>query len=333
MNKAHKKLGFFQKIILAITDFRFYPVMLKTEKTSRSVAHFILFLLLLTLIMSGSFLGVAFEGIDAMLAKYEEKVPEFYLEDGVLSVETKEVYKVLNDLVIIVNTDNLYEEMDEIEEYEEYYVYNNRLFINSDAITYESELGYEEVASKETLQITQLPLNEITINYNKASLQQYIEDVRAATTTKMFVFTILFIATFLSYAFTKIFEVLLYAVMTSLVAAISGMKLNFKNYFKIALYVVTLPYILETISVVYLGAVSDNSFIISNLVAYIYILYAIRAVKLDAFILIMNSPNKMKKSKDGKTIISIEEDENKKDNDNTLEKEDKKTDDEDNTQK
>ena len=48
MNKAHKKLGFFQKIILAITDFRFYPVMLKTEKTSKSVAHFILFLLLLT---------------------------------------------------------------------------------------------------------------------------------------------------------------------------------------------------------------------------------------------------------------------------------------------
>ncbi len=330
MNKAHKKLGFFQKIILAITDFRFYPVMLKTEKTSKSVAHFILFLLLLTFIMAGSFLKVAFDGIDAMLSKYDEKVPEFYLEDGVLSVETKEVYRVLNDLVIIVNTDNLYEEMGEIEEYEEYYVYNNRLFINSDAITYESELGYDGVTEQETLQITQLPLSEITINYNKASLQQYIEDVRAATTTKMFVFMTLFIATFLTYAFTKIFEVFLYAVMTSLVAAISGMKLNFKNYFKIALYVVTLPYILETISVIYLGAVSDNSFIISNLVAYIYILYAVRAVKLDAFILIMNSPNKMKKSKDGKTIVSIEKDENE--SDDTIKQEEKKTDDEDNTQ-
>lgn len=330
MNKAHKKLGFFQKIILAITDFRFYPVMLKTEKTSKSVAHFILFLLLLTFIMAGSFLEVAFDGIDAMLSKYDEKVPEFYLEDGVLSVETKEVYRVLNDLVIIVNTDNLYEEMGEIEEYEEYYVYNNRLFINSDAITYESELGYDGVTEQETLQITQLPLSEITINYNKASLQQYIEDVRAATTTKMFVFMTLFIATFLTYTFTKIFEVFLYAVMTSLVAAISGMKLNFKNYFKIALYVVTLPYILETISVIYLGAVSDNSFIISNLVAYIYILYAVRAVKLDAFILIMNSPNKMKKSKDGKTIVSIEKDENE--SDDTIKQEEKKTDDEDNTQ-
>lgn len=330
MNKAHKKLGFFQKIILAITDFRFYPVMLKTEKTSKSVAHFILFLLLLTFIMAGSFLEVAFDGIDAMLSKYDEKVPEFYLEDGILSVETKEVYRVLNDLVIIVNTDNLYEEMDEIEEYEEYYVYNNRLFINSDAMTYESELGYDGVTEQETLQITQLPLSEITMNYNKASLQQYIEDVRAATTTKMFVFMTLFIATFLTYAFTKIFEVFLYAVMTSLVAAISGMKLNFKNYFKIALYVVTLPYILETISVIYLGAVSDNSFIISNLVAYIYILYAVRAVKLDAFILIMNSPNKMKKSKDGKTIVSIEKDENE--SDDTIKQEEKKTDDEDNTQ-
>ena len=330
MNKEHKKLGFFKKIILAITDFRFYPLMLKTDNIGKVIGHFLSFIVILTVIMSFGFFDTALEGIDGLLARYDEKIPEFYLENGVLSVETKEVYKVLNDLVIVVNTDNKYEELDYLEQYDEYDVYNNRLFISSDSITYESELGYKDDSGNEVVQITQLPLSEININYNKASLNQYIEDVREATTTKMIVFIFLFIATFVSYLFAKLFEVLLYAVMTSLIAALSGMKLSFKNYFKVALYIITLPYILETISVLYLGGITDNSFIISNLVAYIYILYAVRAIKLDAFLLIMNSPNKMKKSENGKTIISIENEENQKDN--ATEQEEKKTDDEDNTQ-
>ncbi len=341
MNKEHKKMGFFQKVILAITDFRFYPVMLKTESLGKSIGHFLLFFIIISAIMATSFFDTAFTGMDALLAKYEEKIPEFYLEDGVLSVETKEVYKVLNDLVIVVNTDNKYSEIDNLDEYDEYDIYDNRLFINADAITYESELGYTDADGTEAVQVTQLPLSEITVNYNKASFHQYIEDVRVATTTKAFVFIVLFIATLISYAFTKFFEVLLYAVMTSLVATISGIKLNFKNYFKIALYVVTLPYILETISVVYLGAVSENSFIISNLIAYIYILYAVRAVKLDAFILIMNNPKNLKKSKDGKTVINIEKEQKldstvsdeENQNNKETEEESSKTDDEENVQK
>ena len=341
MNKEHKKMGFFQKVILAITDFRFYPVMLKTESLGKSIGHFLLFFVIISAIMAASFFDTALTGMDAMLAKYEEKIPEFYLEDGILSVETKEVYKVLNDLVIVVNTDNQYNETKYLEEYDEYDMYDNRLFINSDAITYESELGYTEADGSEAVQVTQLPLSEITINHNKASFHQYIEDVRAATTTKVFVFTVLFIATLMSYAFTKFFEVLLYAIMTSLVATISGIKLNFKNYFKIALYVITLPYILEMISVVYLGSVSENSFIISNLIAYIYIFYAIRAVKLDAFILIMNNPKNLKKSKDGKTVINVEKEQgtdspvSTEENKSTEEptEENLKTDDEENVQK
>ena len=344
MKKEHKKMGFFQKVILAITDFRFYPVMLKSESLGRSIGHFLLFFVILALVMTASFYDIAITGMDALLARYEEKIPEFYLKDGTLNVEIKEVYKVTNDLVIVVNTDNKYDEIERLEEYDEYELYDNRLYINSDAITYESEFGYKEPDGTEAIQITQLPLNEITVNYNKASLHQYIEEVSTATTTKVFVFTMLFMATLISYAFTKFFEIFLYAIMTSLVATISGMKLNFKNYVKIALYIVTLPYILETISVVYLGMVSENSFIISNLIAYIYILYAVRAVKLDAFILIMNNPTNIKKSKDGKTVISIEKDKNKDSDvsnnsnneeeiDDKSENESSKTDDEENVQK
>ena len=305
MNKKHKKMGFFQKTILAITDFRFYPLMLKIDSTAAVIGHFIVFMLILTGIMAISFYNLAFDGINSLLAEYDEKIPEFTLIDGALDVKNQEVYKIMNDFVIVLDTDYTYNEISNLEEYKEYDIYDNRIYINSDAITYESDI---EIAGKEEAQAPQqLLLNQVSSDFNKETLKQYILEVKESNSSKIIVFVSLFIATFLVYAFSKVFEVFLYAIMTSLVATISGIKLHFKNYVKIALYVITLPYILETISMVYLGTITEAAFIVSNLLAYVYILYAIRAVKLDAFILIMNNPNKIKKSKDGKTVIGVED--------------------------
>lgn len=316
MNKQHKKMGFFQKTRLAITDFRFYPLMLKIDSVPAVIGHFIVFMLILAGIMAVSFYNLSFDVIDNLLAEYDEKIPEFTLVDGILDVETQEVYKVTNDFVIVLDTNYNYDEISSLEEYKAYDIYDNRFYINSDAITYEANI---EVSGKEQAQMPQklLEFNQVSDEFNKETLKQYIFDVKESNYSKIIVFASLFILTFLVYAFSKVFEILLYSIMTSLVATISGIKLHFKNYVKIALYVITLSYILETISVVYLGSISEVAFIVSNLLAYVYILYAIRAVKLDAFILIMNNPNKVKKSKDGKTVIGVEElDENKTDETN-----------------
>lgn len=312
MNKKHKKMGFFQKTILAITDFRFYPLMLKIDNLAAVIGHFIVFMLILTGIMATSFYNLASDGIDSLLAEYDEKIPKFTLMDGVLKVQKQEVYKVMNDFVIVLDTNYNYDEISKLEEYKEYDIYDNRIYINSDAITYESDI---EIAGKEEAQIPQqILLNQVSGDFDKETLKQYILEVKESTSSKVIIFVSLFMATFIVYSFSKIFEVVLYSIMTSLVATISGIKLHFKNYVKISLYVITLPYILETISMVYLGEISEAAFIVSNLLAYVYILYAIRAVKLDAFILIMNNPNKVKKSKDGRTVIGVEDLEKKDDN-------------------
>ena len=305
MNKKHKKMGFFQKTILAITDFRFYPLMLKIDSTAAVIGHFIVFMLILTCIMTTTFYNLAFEGINSLLVEYDEKIPEFTLVNGVLDVQNQEVYKVMNDLVIVLDTDYSYNEISNLEEYKEYDIYDNRVYINSDAITYESDI---EIAGKEEAQAPQqILLDQVSGDFNKETLKQYILEVKESSFSKIIVFISIFMTIFFVYVFSKVFEVFLYTIMTSLVATISGIKLHFKNYVKIALYVVTLPYILETISMVYLGTITEAAFIVSNLLAYVYILYAIRAVKLDAFILIMNNPNKIKKSKDGKNVIGVED--------------------------
>lgn len=317
MNKKHKKMNFFQKTLLAISDFRFYPLMLKVDSTATVIGHFIIFMLIITSIMSISFYNFALDGIDSVLDKYDENIPQFTLTDGVLDVEKQEVYKVMNDFVIILDTNYNYDEITTLEDYEEYDVYDNRVYINSDAITYESDI---EIAGKEEAQVPQqLLLSEISEDFNKETLKQYILEIKESNYSKVIIFVSLFTATFFIYAFSKIFEIILYSIMTSLVATISGIKLHFKNYVKIALYIITLPYILETISMVYLGEISEAAFIVSNLLAYVYILYAIRAVKLDAFILIMNNPNKIKKSKDGRTVIGVEDLEDKQDENKEIE--------------
>ena len=304
-------MGFFQKTILAITDFRFYPLMLKIDSVAAVVGHFIIFMIILTSIMTTSFYNSSFDAIEVLLYEYDEKIPEFILKNGVLNVQNQEVYKVTNDFVIVLDTDYNYEEISSIEKYKAYDIYDNRVYINSDAITYESNI--EMSANEEAQAPQQLLLREISGDFTKETLKQHILEITESNYSKVVIFVSLFVITFFIYAFSKIFEVLLYSIMTSLVATISGIKLSYKNYVKISLYIITLPYILETVSMVYLGTISESAFIVSNLLAYVYILYAVRAVKLDAVILIMNNPNKLKKSKDGKTIIGVEDLENKSD--------------------
>ena len=102
MNKKHKKMGFFQKTILAITDFRFYPLMLKIDSMLAVVGHFIVFMLILTGIMTISFYNLTFDAMDGLLAEYDEKIPEFTLSNGILDVQKQSLEMKSNKLMNFV---------------------------------------------------------------------------------------------------------------------------------------------------------------------------------------------------------------------------------------
>ena len=97
----NKKLGFLQKIILSITDFRFYPYILKTEKLSRSFLHFILFIMIIAAVITCKFSFLLFDRIDNFMSKYDEIVPEFSLKDGSLSISTNDVIILENEVVFV----------------------------------------------------------------------------------------------------------------------------------------------------------------------------------------------------------------------------------------
>ncbi|MBQ8298916.1 MAG: DUF1189 family protein [Clostridia bacterium] len=345
--KKSDNLGFFQKIILAISDFRIYPHILKTESLAKSISHFALFMLIIAIIISANYSVKVFEGFDLLLTKYDEYMPEFTLENGVLDLEMQDVIIVQNDLVAIINTDYKYEECTELEQYSGYDRYKNKVFVNSDAITVESLIGSNSAGVLDEIVQEQLTFKDFPVNYTKTTFYENIFELKDSFSIKVMIFFVVFIVMFIAYILWKFFEVFAYAVMAALVAAISGMKLSFKNYIKMAVYIVTLPYILETISIIYIGEIGATAFLVSNILAYVYIFYAVRAVKLDAFLIIINKSGKIQKGKNGGTLISIEpekdnsktnvEDKEKseKDSDNEQENKDAKDDNskEDNTQK
>lgn len=307
-----KKIGFFQKTFLAMTDFRVYPYILKTEKLAKSFSYFICFILLLVAIISIRYSSDITSIVGDFIDEYETAIPEFTLIDGKLDVEKKDVVKINNDLVAIIDTEYNYAEYTSTEVYRKTSRYDSRIFINQDAITYENFDGSG----------IQLLLKDVEKDYDKATFYEYISSIMNSTKGKIVIVLTVFITVFMAYGLLKFLEILLYAIFASVVAMFYGIKVEFKNYLKIAIYIVTLPYIIELLSIVYTGVLKDYALMISSIIAYVYIFYAVRAIKLDAFLLIMNNKNVMvKKASDKENIVSIlndneeKKDENEKQND------------------
>ena len=120
-----KKLGFFKKIILAITDFRFYPHVLKNESSSQSFWHFVGFLMVLTLIISIKVTGLLYDKLEVFLEQYDQVVPEFSLDMGILEVDYTGTKEIRNDMIAIVDTSYRYEECIELEQYQGLSKYDN----------------------------------------------------------------------------------------------------------------------------------------------------------------------------------------------------------------
>lgn len=279
---AKKKMGFWKKIALAITDFRFYPLILKTESSTQSFGHFFLFLLMLTLIISIKMTDTTFAKFNSFLEQYEELVPEFSLSEGILDVEYDGTKEIRNDMIAIIDTDYTYTECIDAPEYKGMSKYDNILMINKDSITLIDAYGMAYQAD----------LGMINDSFDKTSFFSYIERTSATFGAKMFALGVIFIAVFFVYAVYKFIEVLFFGILAMFISVLAGIRINFKAQMKIVYYAITLPYIVETIAIVYTGSLKEYAVLASGILAYVYIFYAIRAIKLDMLLMIMNTDKK-----------------------------------------
>lgn len=288
--EEQKKLSFFKKMALAITDFRLYPFILKTEKVSKSFGYFLKLILIVTFIMAICTFSTLLSGIETFMGSYDMMVPEFSFQNGVLNVGEEKNFKLDDDTLAIIDTSMTYEEYKNSEKYNENTRYDTRVFVNSDAITYEN---YDGSGAR-------LVFQDLGCSLNKKALYSYITILYSSFANKVIMFLAVYVAVFMQYFFVKIFEILVITLMVSVICALFRMRLDVKNYFKIAIYAMTLPYLLEAISVACVGSVKTYTMMVTSALSYVYIFYAIRAVKLDAFLLIMSNANK----KNGKVVVT-----------------------------
>ncbi len=287
-------LGFFSKLILSITDFRLYPHVVKNEKFKKSFGYFIKLLLLIVAVITFKYVYRLNYLLGDFIENYDSIMPEFTLVSGELIMPNTMTSKLSDGIGFVLNTDYTFEEFKNTSHYDEVTKYDARILVNSDGIVYENYAGgYNKIISFE----------QITETYDKTLFYELIKALDKDFSYKFVVASSIFISMFIIFLSYKMLDVLLYTMFASLISVIGGMKIDYKNYLKIVLYSLTLPFIVETVSILYADGLKDYTIVVSNILAFVYIYYAIRAVKLDAFLLIISNRKNAKKGEQPNSII------------------------------
>ncbi len=326
MNQKTERLGFFKRMYLAITDFRWYPFV-QREKTSVAIWYFVLLILLVAMFLSMSFSSTLFENVSSLLYDYNNVIPEFTFENGELNVD-KEIYNVDDDNKFVVDTKYTVEQYVNAKEGEEVLYSNNSIIVNNDGVIY-TQNGVSVVYVFPNL-------NE---KITKDSLRSYLEIMNEDWSVRLAIFFVMWLTIFVVYLITKFIMLLLLVLVTCILNFVFGIKLKFNNYMKIVTYAITLPLIVELVSILVIGRVTEYATIACQLLTYVYIFYALRAIKLDVMIMtasgntikekIENIISKLEsevenKIEDENKNLDNDEEESKQENENSEENKDDK---------
>lgn len=273
------KLNFLEKVFLAITDFRVYPFLLKNEKLGKAILYMLTLIFIFSAIITGNFVSKVSSLFTVFFENYDVIMPEFELEKSNLVVDEKLSYDFdKKDFCIVVDTDYLYENYKTTNEYDDLLVYDYLLLINNNKAVL--ELDGEEMF--------EIDFSGFESSINKASLYDVLLKYNNDFGAKLQVVISVFITVVITYIITVTIRVIFIALIASFLSLLYGVKASAKNYIKLAIYAYTLPFIIEIISVCLVGSIKDYAYYTSMILTYVYVLYALRAVKLDAFITLFN---------------------------------------------
>lgn len=317
MKQKSEKLSFFKRMYLAITDFRIYPFV-QREKTSVAVCYFTLLILIITLFLSMYFTNNLFDGVSNILYRYNEKIPEFVFENGILNIEDK-TYNLDGETKFVLDTSYGVEEYIYAEEAEEVLCATNSIIINKDGVIYTK--GGATIAY-----IFPSLSEKITQN----TLYSYLLTIQENWTIRVAIFLMSWLVIFVIYFVLKFLNLMFLIFIAYVLNVVFGTKLKFGNYMKIVTYAITLPLIIELVSILVLGRIPEYATFAYQLLIYVYIFYALRAIKLD--VLLMGASGKNVQEKIENIISKLENEvENKLQNEkNKIDKDENNTENQEN---
>lgn len=314
------KLDFFARIYLAITDFRLYPFVVQREKFINALAYFVCFILLFSAILSAGVTSRAMNWLNNFTCIYNEKVDDFEVKNGELIVAQNMDFEY-EKVRIYANGDLNFGEL------------NENVFKDSENIVTVLALKDSISVGNENVGFVITKYKDVNLDINKAETYESLRFALDSWIFKLSLAIIIFCGVFVAYLITKFLNVVGITLMLLFLGYVFGTKYKFKDYMKAAFYVITLPVITELIALIITGTVSDYAYITYYLLVYVYMYYAIRALKLDNIIMATQEKifamrgNPIEKPENQEKQVSENQEENKSENnENELNKDEQKED-------
>ena len=301
------KLDFFARIYLAITDFRLYPFVVQREKFINALAYFVCFILLFSAILSAGVTSRAMNWLNNFTCIYNEKVDDFEVKNGELIVAQNMDFEY-EKVRIYANGDLNFGEL------------NENVFKDSENIVTVLALKDSISVGNENVGFVITKYKDVNLDINKAETYESLRFALDSWIFKLSLAIIIFCGVFVAYLITKFLNVVGITLMLLFLGYVFGTKYKVKDYMKAAFYVITLPVITELIALIITGTVSDYAYITYYLLVYVYMYYAIRALKLDNIIMATQEKifamrgNPVEKPENQEKQVSENKEENKSEN-------------------
>lgn len=277
MKSEKNKLGFFQRMKIAIFKLEEYGVFLG-EKVSVSVKYFIGLIALMAVLIVASSSYNFYKMMDKATNYIVNELPDFSFNEGIIKFENKvEAYDHDYKFSLYINTD------DEVSK-ETLENYQNRildsqegLIILKDKVKYITngeifEKNFSDLLKNYDLEITNK--QDLINNINTVGINNFV--------FTYFVFS--FITMFCSNLITVFADLLLIAAFGYVASMFCGVRFKFAPMVTLSIYSLTLSIVLSIIynvQYIFTGFVIKYFNIMYILIAYVYIVAAIFMIKYD----------------------------------------------------
>ena len=274
-----KEMGFFKKMVKAITDFDYYAK-LAPPKVGKSISYLIKLIALFAIVISIGITYKFYHTANQTFEYFKQDLPNFTSQNNELKFESQEPIVLRNEEImpatVIIDTNAQTEEEVEKDK-KDMEAYENGILFLKDKIIMKTagQTGYSVYQYKELSEKYQIG------DFNKAQAVEYISN-SGMTQILGAVYLMMVFYMFIIYIVSTLFDALILSMLGYLTTRMLGIRLRYGAIYNIAVYALTLPIILNAI---YINVNALTGFTIKyfqimyNLVSYIYMITVIFIIR------------------------------------------------------
>lgn len=274
-----KKISFWGKLVFSIVDNRIFPLVVK-EKLISAFGYLCKLVLLFSVVTAISSTANFFNAFPRYIKEFEEKMPDFEIKSGSFYSPSDISFDFNNAAYVYYSKGQAISET----ELDTLFTDTNKKFDTYLIINEKTIDVYRKNTANTLYKFGKMIFSEVS-DVSKTSLISYAKDFSESLWGKGAVLLGFIITTFIVYGIYRLWLLVLYSFSVFFLNVVFMNKLRGRDYFKIAIYVSSLPVLLETIAFVIAKGLPDAASFITMLISIIYTYYALNAIKLDSILL------------------------------------------------